>query len=114
MLMHVSFDPSIVQFFGTCILEDCPVLVLQYMAVRIAQVPWLALFFPRHSSQGFRVRVTLVPACMAVRLQPECPQHSLSMLCARLRLAEAEGLAALQDRELSLCTGYWCQKGGGY
>lgn len=39
MMKHVSFDANIVQFFGTCILEGCPVLVLQYMAVRIAQAP---------------------------------------------------------------------------
>ena len=36
MLKYVSFDSNIVQFFGTCILEGCPVLVLQFMAVRRA------------------------------------------------------------------------------
>ncbi len=41
MLRHVSFDSNIVQFFGTCILEGCPVLVLQCMAVRSLEPPFL-------------------------------------------------------------------------
>ncbi len=34
MLKFVSFDSNIVQFFGACILEGCPVLVLECMKVR--------------------------------------------------------------------------------
>ena len=34
MLKFVSFDSNIVQFFGACILEGCPVLVLECMKAR--------------------------------------------------------------------------------
>ena len=33
MLMFVSHDSNVVQFFGACILEGCPVLVLECMKV---------------------------------------------------------------------------------
>ena len=35
LLKMLNFDSRIVQLYGACILEGCPVLVLEFMGVRL-------------------------------------------------------------------------------
>ena len=42
---RVSFDRNIVQYYGACLDEAVPLLVMEYMAVRICSpylIPWLS------------------------------------------------------------------------
>lgn len=39
LLKALSFDSNIVQFYGACVMEGCPVLVLECMPVRYLSHP---------------------------------------------------------------------------
>ena len=42
MMERVSFDRNIVQYYGACLNEDVPLLVMEYMAVRCCPLPFLS------------------------------------------------------------------------
>ena len=44
LLQTLNFDSRIVQLYGACILEGCPVLVLEFMAVRCCSLTAMKAF----------------------------------------------------------------------